>query len=69
MKKSWLFDTRDGHGITYREFSVLCAIYSVIGDKELAVITRERIRRCALGYRTAAILETELHAARTKPNR
>lgn len=60
LKKCWLFDTRDRHGITYREFSVLCAIYSAIGDKELAIITRERIRRCALGYRTAAILEAEL---------
>jgi hypothetical protein len=60
IKKAWLFDARDGHGITYREFSVLCAIYSAIGDKELAIITRERIRRCALGYRTAAILQTEL---------
>jgi hypothetical protein len=60
LKKSWLFDTRDGHGITYREFSVLCAIYSAIGDKELAIVTRERIRRCALGYRTAAIMQAEL---------
>lgn len=60
IKKSWLFDTRDGHGITYREFSVLCAIYSAIGDKELAIVTRNRIRRCALGYRTAAIMQAEL---------
>ncbi len=60
MKKNWLFDTRDGHGITYREFSVLCAIYSAIGDKELAIVTRERIRRCALGYRTKAIMDAEL---------
>src|ERR1039458_2807207 len=27
IKKDWLFDARDGHGISYREFSVLCAIY------------------------------------------
>jgi hypothetical protein len=60
IKKDWLFDARDGHGISYREFSVLCAIYSAIGDKELAIITRERIRRCALGYRTAAIMQAEL---------
>ncbi len=60
IKKGWLFDARDGHGITYREFSVLCAIYSAIGDKELAIVTRDRIRRCALGYRTAAILDSEL---------
>ncbi len=60
IKRDWLFDTRDGHGITYREFSVLCAIYSAIGDKELAIVTRDRIRRCALGYRTAAIMDSEL---------
>jgi hypothetical protein len=60
IKRDWLFDARDGHGISCREFSVLCAIYSAIGDKELAIITRERIRRCALGYRTAAIMQTEL---------
>lgn len=60
LKKGWLFDTRDGHGLTYREFSVLCAIYSAIGDKELAIVTRDRIRRCALGYRTAAIMQAEL---------
>jgi hypothetical protein len=60
IKKGWLFDARDGHGITYREFCVLCAIYSAIGDKEFAIVTRDRIRRCALGYRTAAIMQAEL---------
>lgn len=60
LKKAWLFDTRDHHGLTYRELSVLCAIYSAIGDKEMAIITRERIRRCALGYRSAAIMQAEL---------
>lgn len=59
IKKDWLFDTRDGNGITYREFSVLCAIYSAIGVKELARITQPRIRRCALGYRTASIMQAE----------
>jgi hypothetical protein len=69
IKKNWLFDTRDGHGITYREFSVLCAIYSAIGDKELAIVTRDRIRRCALGYRTKAIMDAELprRADKTQP--
>jgi len=60
IKQCWLFKTRDGHGLTYREFSVLCAIYSAIGDKELAQVTQPRIRRCALGYRTAAIMQAEL---------
>lgn len=60
IKKGWLFDTRDGKGITYREFAVLCAIYSAIGDKEMAIVTRDRIRRCALGYRNAAVMQAEL---------
>jgi hypothetical protein len=69
IKQRWLFDARDGHGLTYREFSVLCAIYSAIGDKDLAIVTRERIRRCALGYRTAAIMLAELpcRADKTQP--
>ena len=60
IKQRWLFNARDGHGLTYREFSVLCAIYSVIGIKELAQVTQPRIRRRALGYRTAAIMQAEL---------
>lgn len=60
IKQKWMFNARDHHGLTYREFSVLCAIYSAIGDKELAIIRRERIRHCALGYRAAAIMEAEL---------
>jgi hypothetical protein len=60
IKKWWVFKTRDNKGISYREFAVLCGIYSVIGDKEMAVVTRDRIRRCALGYRSAAIMQAEL---------
>ena len=60
IKKSWLFNTRDRHGLTYREFAVLCAIYSAIGDKKLSIVIQERIRRCALGYRTDAIMQAEL---------
>jgi hypothetical protein len=60
IKKDWLFKARDERGISYREFSVLCGIFSAIGDKEQAHVTRDRIRRCALGYRTAAIMQAEL---------
>jgi len=60
IKTAWLFAARDHRGISYREFSVLCGIFSVIGDKKLAIITRNRIRRCALGYRTQAIMDSEL---------
>ena len=60
IKKGWLFDTRDNRGLRYREFAVLCGLYSAIGDKKLAQVTRQRIRHCALGYRTAAIMQPEL---------
>ena len=69
IKKSWLFNARDGNGLTYREFSVLCGIYSAIGSKELARVTQPRIRRCVLGYRSDAIMRVELRrrADRAKP--
>lgn len=60
IRKSWLFKVRDRRGITHREFAVLCAIYSAIGDKDLTIITLDRIQRCALGYRKAAIMKAEL---------
>lgn len=42
--------------IPYREFAVLCAIYSVIGDKEWPVkITRETINTRFLGYKNEAV--------------
>lgn len=59
IKKDWLFKARDCQGLTYREFSVLCGLFSAIGSKELSVVTRERIRRCALGYRSAAVMSAE----------
>jgi hypothetical protein len=31
-------------GMTYREFSVLCAVYSCIGDKPVAIVRREQVR-------------------------
>ncbi len=60
IKKAWLFKARDEHGLSYREFSVLCGLFSAMGDKELAIVTRQRISHCAMGYRTAAIMAVEL---------
>jgi hypothetical protein len=64
IKKNWLFATRDYQGISYREFTVLSAIFSAIGDKQLVNVTRPRITRCALGYRTAAIMQVEMSRRR-----
>ncbi len=60
IKRDLLFEARDGKGITPRQLTVLAAIYSVIGRKAVPVlITRERIRRCALGYKTQAVFYAE----------
>ena len=66
IKQAWLFKTRDGKGITYREFSVLCAIFSALGDKKMVIVTRHRVVRCALGYRKRLILDSELSRRKDK---
>ena len=55
------------HGsMTYRDFSVLCAIYSVIGAKEYPVIiTRDRIIAGQLGYKSPSIMTPEALTSRT----
>jgi hypothetical protein len=60
IKREWLFKVRDHRGMSYRELAVLCAIYCCIGSKKVARVTQPRIRRCALGYRTAAIMQAEI---------
>ena len=60
IKKEWVFKVRDKRGLTYREFAVLGALYSCIGDKQATRVTQPRIRRCALGYRTERIMAAEL---------
>jgi hypothetical protein len=60
IRMDWLFAARDGRGINYREFTVLCAIFSVIGRKKWAIVTRLDIQRRALGYRNQDILMAEL---------
>jgi hypothetical protein len=49
IRADWAFKTRDGHGMTYREFCVLSAIYSAIGNKQMALVRLDSIRRRALG--------------------
>jgi hypothetical protein len=61
------FEARNGSGITEREFRTLVAIYSVIGRKPYAWVTRATIRRRMLGYRTEAILNKCM--GKTKPKR
>lgn len=57
IRTNYLWEARKGTGVTYREFAVLCAVYSVIGDKKGPVrITRDAIRARVLGYPSAKSL-------------
>ncbi len=50
--------------VSYREFSVLCAILSKIGDKELESCTWQEIQCRALGYTTQAAMKAGLATRR-----
>lgn len=45
-----LFDSWASKERSFREFGVLCAVYSIIGTKKYARINRHDIRQRALGY-------------------
>jgi hypothetical protein len=61
LKTDLVFEARDGVGIIPRELWVLAAIYSIIGRKQGPVlITQDRIRCRALGYKTQAVMAAEL---------
>lgn len=60
---SFLWETLEKSGMSYREFSVLCAIYSSIGSKKHPVrITRQMIQSRQLGYKSFKIMKMELSA-------
>lgn len=46
--------------LSYREFAVLCAILSKLGDKDLESCTWQEIQRRALGYTTEAQMKERL---------
>jgi len=50
--------------MSYRRFSVLCAVYSVIGSKDYCRVTRDRIIAGALGYKSAGMISPDLLATR-----
>jgi hypothetical protein len=62
IKKDLLFDVRDG-GISWRDFSTLCAVYSLIGAKPYPVlIHRSMVIARQLGFKSPAIMNSELPA-------
>jgi hypothetical protein len=58
IKADFLLGARDGHMLTEREFRVLCALYSAIGNKKSPVrITRRTIQTRMMGYRSQGIFK------------
>lgn len=57
----FVWEVINGAGLNARELFVLAAVYSVIGAKRYPVrITRDQIRRRALGYKSKAVMDAEL---------
>src|SRR4029077_9624335 len=56
-----LWEAHNNTGLTYREFSILCAINSVIGDRSTPIrITERTIRIRAAGYKSLIVVRREL---------
>jgi hypothetical protein len=61
IKTKYLWEVRDGAGMTYREFQFLCAVYCIIGGKEYPVlITRTRIMAAAFGHKSPKTLPRKI---------
>ena len=48
-------DAHEGR-IESRDYAVLLAVYAIIGDKQYAIIRRDRVRAGAMGYSSAKVL-------------
>ena len=60
IKKGLVFEARDNEGISYRELSLLSAVYSCIGAAKYARITKEAIQARMLGYKSTKVLKAEI---------
>jgi len=57
IKADYAVEVLRGTGMSYRTFSTLCGLFSVIGNKHYPMrITRDRIRARAMGYKSANML-------------
>lgn len=58
-----------GTGMSWRTFSVLCAVYAILGDKAYARICRDRIKAAALGYKSKDVMKNhiDIRQDKTKP--
>jgi len=61
IRTDWVFEVLNNSGMSYREFAVLSAIYSIIGDSEKPVrILREDIRKRAHGFKSDRVFRAEM---------
>ena len=61
IRKDLVFEARDDTGISYREFSILCAVYSCIGAATHPVrITKDTVQARMLGYKSAKVMTAEI---------
>lgn len=60
MREDFVWEQIKKSGLSWREFSVLAAVYSFIGKRKCAYITRSVIQHRALGYKTAAMMQAEM---------
>lgn len=59
IKTAFVFSALAGR-ISYREFAILCGLYSIIGEKAMTRVTVDRVRHRMLGYRTPSIMAADL---------
>lgn len=57
--KGLVFEARDGKGISYQDFSIVCAVKAAMGSKTHSVVTKPRIRAGMLGYNSGSWLFDE----------
>ena len=61
LKTGLVFEARDDEGISYRELSILSAVYSCIGANDKPVrITKDTVQARMLGYKSAKVMKAEI---------
>jgi hypothetical protein len=63
IRNDLLWDAIAGQ-MKYRDFSVLCALYAILGDKAFFPITRSRIIAGAMGYKSIKLMKPSVVKAR-----
>jgi hypothetical protein len=64
IRKDVCFEVRDGGGMSFREFRILCAIYSLLGRHAYRAIGFRMIGARACGCKSEQVKETEIKAGR-----